>query len=351
MQAQTQYMVFDLGRGIRKLDNQVFFEWENQQSPCLYPRQEHGWFCIVFYNERVSPERYIWFIKLPLDEYGFINQAARNQFLEIIVTALGSQLEHSADKQAQLPENPYVFQPSQQQLADCNAHIKASLELPSSNPETLSAVLAYLQAPHMQTNADKWTEFTLQSISDLIINPFVDNTSQALDEKGRAQGTLQASCLKAITSNIHLYPTPLTNCIYASLETMPLPDELVESLISHHSSIDDPNTSALCLRAISHQPNAQTATYINDIIMHAETLELETAVVIAGRFWPLLKEQSTLQQFIEKLVKIDSEYSIFRAIYGDLVRIPEIRRNILEFIHSEHKSEDVKKAFNSLYQS
>ncbi len=351
MQAQTQYMVFDLGRGIRKLDNQVFFEWENQQSPCLYPRQEHGWFCIVFYNEHMSDERFIWFIKLPLDEHGFINQAARNQFLEIIVTALGTQLEHSADKQAQLPENPYVFQPSQQQLADCNAHIKANLEIPSSDPEALQSVLAYLQAPQMQANEDKWTEFTLQNISDLIINPVSGKDSKTLNNKSGADNSSQATCLKAITDNIKFYPTPLTNCIYASLETIPLSDELTQSLMVHHSTIEDPNTSALCLRAISLQPNDEAITYINQIITSKDPLDLETGVVIAGRFWSVLKNELILQRFMEKIVELDDEYSIFRAIYSDLVRIPEIRRNMLTFIHSEEKSDDVKKAFNSLFQS
>ena len=50
LQAQTQYIVFDLGRGIRKIDNQTFFEWENQQTPCQFPRQDNAWFCITFWK-------------------------------------------------------------------------------------------------------------------------------------------------------------------------------------------------------------------------------------------------------------------------------------------------------------
>mgnify|MGYP000170960803 CR=1 FL=1 len=128
LQAQTQYLVFDMGRGIRKIDNQVFFEWENQQEACAYPRQNHVWLCIVFWNEKLSHERYMWFVKLPLDEQGLIIPASRDQFLEIIVQALGKELEHSQDKQAELPENPFVFTPSQQQLADCNALISSSID-------------------------------------------------------------------------------------------------------------------------------------------------------------------------------------------------------------------------------
>ena len=101
LQAHTQHLVFDMGRGLKPITNQLFFEWENQQSPCLYPRQDHAWFCIAFWNEKLSSERYIWFIKLPLDENGLMIQAARNQFLEIIIQALGKGLEHTQDENAQ----------------------------------------------------------------------------------------------------------------------------------------------------------------------------------------------------------------------------------------------------------
>ena len=156
LQAQTQYLLIDLGRGMRLINNQTFFEWENQQAPCAYPRQDHAWFCIVFWNEQVDKERYMWFIKLPVDENGLLVQASRNQFLEIIVTALGSQLEHTANEQAQLPENPYIFTPSQQQLADCNALIRRQI---NDNSRDNSKAIRYMQAPSIQ----EWQDLSVQN--------------------------------------------------------------------------------------------------------------------------------------------------------------------------------------------
>ena len=161
LQAHTQHLVLDIGRGLRLINNQEFFEWENQQAPCRYPRRDNAWFCIAFWNEKLSSERYIWFIKLPLDENGLLMQAPRNQFLEIIVQALGKELEHSTDENAQLPENPYLFTPSQQQLADCNAHIKKHLQLHENSSQIL---LNYLSAPSVQD----WQNIKLQDIANFV---------------------------------------------------------------------------------------------------------------------------------------------------------------------------------------
>ena len=352
MQAQTQYLVFDLGRGIQKIDNQMFFEWENQQAPCAYPRQDHAWFCIVFWNEKLSEERYIWFIKLPLEERGFINQAARNQFLEIIVTALGKELEHTSNTQAQLPENPYVFQPSQQQLADCNAHIRYILSIQSSSNQAASIknVMAYLKAPNLQQNENLWTEFSLQNISDIVINPvhldLVTSNSRANEVIGQSRNI----CQTTIADNIHLYPTPLSNCIFASLESVEVSEYLTSKLITLHKTIEEKNTAALCLRALSYKPNKMTKQYIASLIIDGNKLDLETCVVIAGRFWNTLKDKQLLAQFMHQIADLDHEFLLFRSIYSDLVRVPEVREELLQFIRSTERTELVSKAIGSLFQ-
>jgi hypothetical protein len=328
LQAHTQHMVFDLGRGLRKIDNQTFFEWENQQSPCLYPRQEQAWFCIVFWNEKISQERYIWFIKLPIDENGLLQQAARNQFLEIIVQALGKELEHRQDENAQLPENPYVFTPSQQQLADCNAHIKQHLGLLAHDLES-SALRHYLQAPSVQD----WQQLKLQDIANYVC---------ASTEAEQTQ----------IAQNLQLYPLPLLSSLLASFESVDLCKALIEAIIDLHKSSTEAHIKALCLRSLNYKPSHLCNDYLTQLILSEGELDIETLVVISGRFWYLLEETKHLLAYLEKVIAIDNpqeSYRLFKAIYADLVRLPDIRSQVLGLLRNTERSKRVSAAIGSLF--
>ena len=145
LQAGTDYRVFDMARGIRPLESQVFLEIENATIPAPFPRQQHAWFGVLFFNKKISDERYIWFVKLPLDEQGLVIGAARQQFLQIVVEALGQSLDKQNNPNNQLPENPFTFVPNQQQLADFNSIGRVELEIPLS--EHLNLVEQYLATP------------------------------------------------------------------------------------------------------------------------------------------------------------------------------------------------------------
>lgn len=327
LQAQTQYLVFDLGRGIRKIDNQVFFEWENQQQACAYPRQNHVWLCIVFWNEKLSEERYIWFVKLPLDERGLIMQASRDQFLEIIVQALGKELEHSQDKQAELPENPFVFTPSQQQLADCNALIRLAMDNAKHTPKN-ERTLQYLKAPTMQD----WQTLSVQDIADLVC--FADKRIQAL-----------------IAQQLQHYAVPVLSCLFASLENKVIEPSLNNALMAYHENTQDPTLASLCLRAMSFEPSDNCIEYINSIVISNNKLSLDTCVVIAGRYWQLCTQERFLTEFMHKVAVIDETAEVFTSLYADLVKIPAIRPAMLAFIRNEKRSNAVANAIGQLFST
>ncbi|MDT0593689.1 DUF3549 family protein [Glaciecola petra] len=325
LQAQTQYLVFDLGRGIRKIDNQVFFEWENQQEACAFPRQNHVWLCIVFWNEKLSHERYIWFVKLPLDEQGLIIPASRDQFLEIIVQALGKELEHNEDKQAKLPENPFVFTPSQQQLADCNALIRASIGIIATPSEK---ALQYIKAPKIQD----WSVLSVQEIADLIC--FADKNTQA-----------------SIAQQLPHFAPPVLSCLFASLENNIVEDCLLNALIAYHENSNDVTLSTLCLRAMSFQPNDRCIKYVKNIVLNNNDISLDTCVVIVGRFWQLCEDDNFLVALMHKIATIDESAELFKSLYADLVKIPSIRTAMLGFIRNEKRSDAVANAIGHLFNT
>lgn len=333
LQAQTQYEVFDLGRGIRPLAKQTFFEWENQQAPCAFPRQDHAWFCIVFWNKNLNQEHYMWFIKLPLDEKGLIMSASLNQFLEIIVKALGKELEHTSDSQAQLPENPFVFKPSQQQLADCNAHIRRALSL-DIRPQ--SDAHAYLYAPNSVKNEQAWAQLSVQDIADFVIYP-----------KASSEDINDMQSL--IAANLPSYAAPVLHCLFASLESVEINDTLCQALINFHKSTDDSNLAALCLRAMSFKATYQGQQYILSLIEQNDKCDLETCVVIIGRYWQLLSDEKRLHKFMHNVALLDPNHNLFKSLYADLVKVPYTRNTCLDFIRSTERTEEVAKAIGSLF--
>jgi hypothetical protein len=113
LHAGTEYIVFDMGRRLTALDNQAFLDIENGSTVAPFPRQQHAWFGIVFWNKNSSNQHYIWFIKLPLDEQGLVVAASRNHFLQIIVDALGQSISDDSEAANTLPDNPYSFVPAQ----------------------------------------------------------------------------------------------------------------------------------------------------------------------------------------------------------------------------------------------
>ena len=351
LQAQTQHMVFDLGRGIRKIDNQTFFEWENQQASCKFPRLDHAWFCIVFWNQKLSNERYIWFVKLPLDENGLIISASLHQFLDIIAQALGKRLEHTQNEQAQLPENPFIFVPSQQQLANCNAHIRKALGISTQNNTNFST---YIQTPTLLANESEWANYTVQDIADFVIHE-----CQTSDDKLSTLST-QSSQQVMLAKNINAYAQAVQNCLFASLESIELEKTLVEALIVYHQSSSEANLAALCLRAMSNKPQDLCLDYLSTLIKCEErdmaekqlpTLDLETCVVIAGRFWFLLNKPGLLAHFMHQVVLLDPSFDLFKGLYTDLVKVPDTRATMLKFIRDPNRSCEVAAAIGSLFSS
>lgn len=347
LQAQTRSLIFDLGRGIRRVQSDTFFEWENQQSPCAFPRQDHAWFCIAFWNEKLSTHHYIWFIKLPLDENGLIISASLQQFLDIIAQALGTQLQHTQDTQAQLPQNPYVFTPSQQQLADCNAHIKKALGLELVHNEK---TIAYLQAPNAIDDNEAWAALSLQDIADFVIHPHyqTQSASQAI-----------------IAKNLAAYAPAVQNCLFASLESVEVGEVLSQALIQFHEASVDANLAALCLRAMSCKPQRICDEYLHQMInshadcdahndagkANAPLLSIDTCVVIAGRYWHVLNNDKNLALFMHQVALVDSSFQLFKGLYTDLVKIPETRNTMLRFVRNPQRTQEVSMAIGALFAS
>ena len=329
LQAGTEYRVFDMGRTIRKLPAQQFLDIENAIKMPPFPRLRHAWFGIVFWNKHLSEQHYIWFIKLPVDEQGMLIPASRNHFLQIIVEALGSQLEHAEDKNGQLPENPYTFIPSQQQLADFNSVSRHSLKLAQTT--YFEQAMAYFNAPQKVD----WQSVPVQGVTDVAASFSDTKVKQLLiSQFDSLQDQVKFPLLVSLENQV-------VDVRFAEVIQDWLMNNKQTPLYWQHG-----------LRALAQSP---CDGLIKSLLKHCLTTDLAgdlaVLMVIAGRQWRHLQDQELLTLYMQAVAERDQQEPVFAAVYTDLVCIPQLRPHVLAMLRSEQKSPALTQAIGKLFSA
>ena len=327
LQAGTQYRVYDMARGIRQISEQDFLELESGLTKSAFPRQQHAWFGIVFGNKQLSKQHYIWFLKFPLDEQGYIVVATCKHFLQLIIAALGQQLEHAERQGGQLAENPYGFVPAQTQLANFNSISRRDLALP--DPGYLQQVVDYIKSPPGQN----WQQLPLQGISDFAAHCQQQAYCQLLMKNlALVQPQVRHSLLSCLEN--HPVSAPLSECISAYVrENMTSLPELQAGLRALSQSTQDAPLQAL-LKAVLDSPLGQD----KDIL-----------TLIAARHWQHLTNNQLLHLFMQNLAVIDDTTSLFAPLFRDLVQIPILRELMLQVLRKPDKDQALSLAIGTLF--
>ena len=325
LQAGTDYRVFDMARGIRAHGSQFFLDIESAAVPAPYPRQQHTWFGVLFFNQKMSHERYIWFVKLPLDEQGLVIGAARQQFLQIVVEALGRSLDKQNNPNNQLPENPFTFVPNQQQLADFNSIGRVELDMPIS--EHLDLVEEYLTNPKRHD----WRAIPLQGIANF--------TASLQHIKSR----------HLLITHFSTLAPDMQHALCASLENHQIDENVSSVLIKwYHQDMNDEKRLHSVLRGLCQSKARSEVNSFISLILGSENGQTSTGLMlIAARHWRCMKEPEILALFIEQLAICKDE--TFIGLYSDLVQIPEIRKPMLDVLRWSEKSPQLSKAIGQLF--
>lgn len=327
LQAGTEYRVFDIGRSIRKISTQQFLEIENALSKPQFPRAQHAWFAIIFWNKTLSNQHYIWFVKLPIDEQGFIVCAARNHYLQIIIDALGHQLEQAPSKNAQLPDNPYSFIPNQHQLADFTAISRSTLKLGQS--DFYQVAKDYLSQPE---SAD-WQDIPIQGIADLatqIDRPEIESL---------------------LHKHFNALAEPVKFALLTSIENQPLNTKTAE--IIKHYLLNNPSNPIIWQQGLRALGQSTCKEMVEELLNQVFTSELATdqnlLSVISGRLWHYLITPHVLHAFLNAVAHCDRSSALFVAIYRDLVQVPAMRLNMLEMLRWPDKSPELTRCVGKLF--
>jgi len=327
--SNSQYRIYDIGRRVDKISKEQFEKIEAAHLPYPYPIQGHALLAIAFWQKQ-STSPYLWFVKLPLDERGLLNQGARNHFIAIIIEALGENVSVTPTEQqeALLKKNPYHFTPAQYKLAAVNSVVSASLKYPAS--KFYLPAKAYLSGVN---GWEAWQDLGVQGLSDFAFRLTEVNNSEIL-----------ANALSYLPEEV-LVP------LCAALENIVLPLEVITQITALYQREKNNNTttSITLLRALASSIQQPFSEKFLTQLMTNEVLHEDTLIIIAGRLWPILSTKSILATYLEHVIKTGNN-QLFSAVFKDLVAIPMIRPVLLQTIRSPKRSPDLAQAIGMLFK-
>lgn len=328
--SNCQYRIYDLGRRISKISKSDFEKIEENRIFYPFPNQGHAQLAITFWQSTPS-QPFIWFVKLPIDEQGYVMQAARNHFIGIIVEALGSDLSQDPSERQEelLKNNPYHFTPAQYKLASFNAMMKASLKQPSSS-----------QYEHCQLYMsgklgwDNWQGVGIQGLCDFAARINEENN--------------ESSLIGALPN----LPIEVLSPLVGALENQMLSVPLIEAVLNQVNlslANDELTKTSLLVRALSSSaeiPLAKSA--IQALIKSDRECTIDLLIAIAARCWLALDTEEIVMQFLEKLASHKNTQQ-FIALFSDIIALSELRPILLTCIRSPNRSPELSQAVGALF--
>ena len=334
-QSGGQVRFFDMGRRVQKLSTEQFEKIENQQTPYPYPYLQHAWIALMIWNPKNKEQGAAWFLKLPLDEQGFLIQAVRDDLLSRLLKNAGGILQH--EKTGEMPEdalkdNPFSFKPDQEKMALFHAYSTLAASQPAS--QYYENAQQYFAG---QVGFDNWQSLGYQGIADLVVRH------------------TQGSNGKILIKSIPLLPDVPFEVLCTCVESIEPDHQLFEALCVRAEQTLERGTAsanhiAAITRGISNGRNTPRKQAIIDKILASDyALEPEVIVSIATRCHESLQEPATLQAFLEKLAAGKAGQAGFSRVLSDLMFMPVMRALILMQFRNQERSDTLNQAIGEMF--
>ncbi len=325
----SELRIYEMGRQVQCIDKQDFYQMEIAKRPYPAPIQQQARFALCFWQKQQSSTPYIWFLQFPVDEQGFIHLAARDQFIALVIDAMGQQLNRqpSEEQQQALASNQYVYKPIEEKLAFFNAIYKRDCRLPPS--EHYTTVRHYLAD---ENHWEQWQQLALQGLADLVARLDMDGNS------------------KLLCHALPKLPIEVTQKTLELLEHVKLDQQLSHCLARLHQGQLEQNEelASVYLRALN-------GAQVQQLTQKAVLSQLDNAqsvhsfIAIAGRLWSHLSEPELLKNFFEALAQ-QQDQRLFYQIFSDLVLIPQLRSFVLAQLRDPANSKSLQYAVAQLLQ-
>ncbi|MBV1920011.1 MAG: DUF3549 family protein [Pseudomonadales bacterium] len=334
----AQYRFFDLGRRVLKMDKSLFEKVEANQVPYPYPLQRHAWFGVLFWDPKNSHQHHIWFLKLPLDEQGYLSLAARDDFLRRALDQLGNAIISNQQedpghvstppKNRELKDNPWSYTPRQDKMA--TFHAKALVELKHPGSQYLTPTLTYLNQPEQFS---QWQHIGLQGIADLCAR------------------CTEPAISKPLIKHLSQLPSEVMIPLLHGLENETINRALSQAVVScAKPGTADNTTIAAAIRALSGSADKQTQKqYIIDTLSTYKTspVSIEILVAVSGRAWDNLTDANIALLFLEALATNDAGQDAFNQVLTDVLFMPIVGQCVRQAFRSPERSEALTAAIGN----
>jgi hypothetical protein len=333
-QSHTRYRVFDLGRGIRKLDSETFRQFENSEMPYPCPLQQQAWLGLLGWNSESQEEQFIWFLKFPLDETGKLVPSARDSFLHGLLETLGSNIQaarEGGEFTDAMGESPFGFKPKESMMAGFHAKALKALRQPASR--FYDHARDYLAG---NPGYDQWAFVGLQGFADV---------AARLEENDNETITLKA---------LPQLPAPALVALCGFLENEALSTALSEALLARlqvELAADEADLNAITalLRAFALAGKGLAQQAVSAALGSGLGTDIHVLAAIAARNWEALKEEELARLFVEALAQNSLGHDAFAQVMGDLLAIPGMRPVLLSQLRSTERSEALSAAVGHMF--
>lgn len=334
-QSGAKYRVFDMGRRVIELTPDEFVSFESAKSPYPYPFQKMALFGVIFWNPKVPDQHYVWFLKLPLDEQGLLIQAARDEFLVMLLDRVGECMlatQEGKNIEGALKDSPYTFNPREDKMAAFNALATKSLEIKPS--QFYADARAYYTG---QKDLSDWQSLGMQGVADVAVR---------LEDYEETLGLIET------IPKLSDEPFIVLSTFLEHAEPAAGIVEVLAQRVDMELQEKQPDIARLCacLRAASNSP---AKGLVDQMVMHTLkhqcSQNIEVLAIISGRIWRVLEQDHICQLFVEKLAENDAGYSGFSQLLVDVMFIPGIRSHIMKALRSPNRSDKLTRYIGRMF--
>lgn len=319
--------IYDMGRRIVEIPRDDFLAFENTAVPYPLPMQQKAWVALVQEHES-NGEPLIWFLRFELDEQSKLVLATRDYFIHRFVELAAG--DEEKDLGAALEDNPFIFKPREDKLANLNAILNRDLGRPPS--QYFEHARDYFAG---KLGWDQWNFVGYQGIADLAARKSEPHICRLLAE------SLQ-----------HLPDEPLI-ALCQCLENHVVRETLGAALCTRlEVALDVKRTSrpvlAALLRALSRAESALAQEAVLAVLSHPASADPEVIAAIGGRAWEALQDPVVARTYLERLASDAVGQEMFDHCVGDLLRLPGMKPHILGILRSGQRSEQLAGAFQAM---
>ncbi|WP_027859402.1 DUF3549 family protein [Marinobacterium jannaschii] len=334
-QSGAQIRLFDMGRRVTKLSTSEFSKIEQGLTPYPLPFLHHAWIALMIWNPKQREQSVVWFLKLPLDERGFIQTAVRDDILHRLLKNIGNLMEQKEGEPDAMQDNPFAFKPDQEKMAIFHANAT----LTSGQPASKYYEYAQQYFAGQLGFADHWQGLGYQGIADLVIRHETGSNSavlaSAIPQLPDVPFEILCTCLENIEPDHKLF-SALT--------------ERVEKTLS--SPDCNANRVAAMVRGISNSRDQARLKQTLQLILESDyALEAEVIAAIATRCHETLQYPDLLKLFLERLAAGNAGQVGFSRVLADLMFMPALRALIMQVFRSPERSETLSNAIGEMFGS